>query len=166
MLPCRLRVRVQDSNGCRDVHVCVLRNRISFLSTVSPSIAFIFHGRSPLPTHPSPFRLLVHFFLFFFFLFPLFSTEIVRSPLLIKRNEVRVNICGGKRRNRREKRHLKGEVLTSLCFVIYRAGGDRKATSNRAELLTGISGFDLGAIRLSRWSLLDGWKLRGRIEDS
>lgn len=115
------------------------------------SIHRFYISRTFTPSDPSfalsPSRPL---FSFFFFLFPLFSTEIVRSPLLIKRNEVRVNICGGKRRNRREKRHLKGEVLTSLCFVIYRAGGDRKATSNRAELLTGISGFDLGAIRLSR----------------
>lgn len=88
MLPCRFRVRVQDSNGCRDVHVCVLRNRISFLSTVSPSIAFIFHGRSPLPTPTlRPFAFSSTFFLFF--LFPLFSTEIVRRLASVNKTQRR-----------------------------------------------------------------------------
>lgn len=51
MLSYAFEVRVRDSNGWWNVHGLCLRNRISFLSSVSrfASIAFIFHKRPPSP---------------------------------------------------------------------------------------------------------------------
>lgn len=143
MLPCRLRVRVQDSNGCRE-RPRLRPEKSHFLSfhrfsLLHPSLLYFTDVHPFRPTLPPTFRLLVDFFLS-----PLFSVKTCAfASLLIKRNVVGVNICGGKR-NRREKKNAtsKGRFLR-LCVSLFidRETGKRPGeTSNRAELLTGISG--------------------------
>lgn len=121
-----------------NVHVCVLRNRISFLSTVSrfSCIHRFYISRTFTPSDPS---LLLSSNLRPFSFSAVFGKDSCVSLVINKTQRRSRKYLRREKRNRRKKRHLKGEVLTSLCFVIYRAG-DREATSNRAELLTGISG--------------------------
>lgn len=121
-----------------NVHVCVLRNRISFLSTVSrfSRIHRFYISRTFTPSDPS---LLLSSNLRPFSFSAVFGKDSCVSLVINKTQRRSRKYLRREKRNRRKKRHLKGEVLTSLCFVIYRAG-DREATSNRAELLTGISG--------------------------
>lgn len=121
-----------------NVHVCVLRNRISFLSTVSrfSRIHRFYISRTFTPSDPS---LLLSSNLRPFSFSAVFGKDSCVSLVINKTQRRSRKYLRREKRNRRKKCHLKGEVLTSLCFVIYRAG-DREATSNRAELLTGISG--------------------------
>lgn len=121
-----------------NVHVCVLRNRISFLSTVSrfSRIHRFYISRTFTPSD-SPLLLSSNLRPFSFS--AVFGKDSCVSLVINKTQRRSRKYLRREKRNRRKKRHLKGEVLTSLCFVIYRAG-DREATSNRAELLTGISG--------------------------
>lgn len=121
-----------------NVHVCVLRNRISFLSTVSrfSRIHRFYISRTFTPSDPS---LLLSSNLRPFSFSAVLGKDSCVSLVINKTQRRSRKYLRREKRNRRKKRHLKGEVLTSLCFVIYRAG-DREATSNRAELLTGISG--------------------------
>lgn len=121
-----------------NVHVCVLRNRISFLSTVSrfSRIHRFYISRTFTPSDPS---LLLSSNLRPFSFSAVFGKDSCVSLVINKTQRRSRKYLRREKRNRRKKRHLKGEVLTSPCFVIYRAG-DREATSNRAELLTGISG--------------------------
>lgn len=144
MLPCRLRVRVQDSNGCRE-RPRLRPEKSHFLSfhrfsLLHPSLLYFTDVHPFRPTLPPTFRLLVDFFLS-----PLFSVKTCAfAPLLIKRNVVGVNICGGKRNRREKKKNAtsKGRFLR-LCVSLFidRETGKRPGeTSNRAELLTGISG--------------------------
>lgn len=121
-----------------NVHVCVLRNRISFLSTVSrfSRIHRFYISRTFTPSD-SPLLLSSNLRPFSFS--AVFGKDSCVSLVINKTQRRSRKYLRREKRNRRKKRHLKGEVLTSPCFVIYRAG-DREATSNRAELLTGISG--------------------------
>lgn len=124
-----------------NVHVCVLRNRISFLSTVSrfSRIHRFYISRTFTPSDPS---LLLSSNLRPFSFSAVFGKDSCVSLVINKTQRRSRKYLRREERNRRAKKKnatSKGRFLRSLCFVIYRAG-DREATSNRAELLTGISG--------------------------
>lgn len=148
-----------------NVHVCVLRNRISFLSTVSrfSRIHRFYISRTFTPSDPS---LLLSSNLRPFSFSAVFGKDSCVSLVINKTQRRSRKYLRREKRNRRKKRHLKGEVSYVSVFR-YLSSGRQGGDLESGWIINRDLWFDLGAIRLSRWSLLDGrGKPRGRIEDS
>lgn len=148
-----------------NVHVCVLRNRISFLSTVSRFpihrfyISRTFTPFDPPPTFAlSPSRRL--------FLSPLFFGKDLCVRLVINKTQRRSRKYLRRGSEIEEKKTPPQRGGSYVSVFRYLSSGRQGADLESGWIINRDLWFDLGAIRLSRWSLLDGWKLKGRIEDS
>ena len=132
-----------------------------FLASLA-SIAFIFHGRSPLSIHP----LLLSSNLRPFSFSAVFGKDSCVSLVINKTQRRSRKYLRREKRNRRKKTPPQrgGSYVSVFRYLSSgRQGGDLES----GWIINRDLWFDLGAIRLSRWSLLDGrGKPRGRIEDS